>query len=235
MAEVTLENVTVCYPIYGAETGSLRRDIIRAGVGGFLSKKRRNIAQVTALNDITIKLRDGDRLGLVGHNGSGKTTLLKTIAGIYAPDSGQIRIVGRISTVFGLGTGMVPDLSGYENIRRMSMLLGASFEEAEASIPEIEAFTELREFLNVPVRTYSAGMLTRLLFAIATAVHPEVLLIDEVFGAGDMDFQVKAQKRMGELVERASIVVLASHSQDILNRFCTRKIHMEHGRVISQP
>lgn len=231
MAEVTLENVTVCYPIYGAETGSLRRDIISAGVGGFLSRKRRNIAQVTALNDITLRLSDGDRLGLVGHNGSGKTTLLKTIAGIYAPDGGRIRIIGRISTVFGLGTGMVPDLSGYENIRRMSMLLGSTFEEAEASIPAIEAFTELSEFLHVPVRTYSAGMLTRLLFAIATAVHPEILLIDEVFGAGDMDFQVKAQKRMSELVERASIVVLASHSEDILNRFCNQKIHMEHGRV----
>lgn len=233
MAEVVLENVTVRYPIYGVGANSLRNQLINVSTGGMLSREGRTTLEVTALNDVSLKLSNGDRLGLIGHNGSGKTTLLKTIAGIFEPTFGSITVTGRIATVFGLGTGALSDLSGYENIRRMSMLLGATFEEAEASIPDIEAFTELGNFLNVPIRTYSAGMTTRLLFAVATAVHPEVLVIDEVFGAGDAEFQAKARKRMAEFVERASIVLLASHSTEILDQFCNHKVTLEHGRIVS--
>jgi ABC-type polysaccharide/polyol phosphate transport system ATPase subunit len=234
MAEVRLEDVTVRYPIYGAEATSLRREIIDVSIGGLLSRKSRTTVEVTALKDVSVHLENGDRLGLVGHNGSGKTTLLKTIAGIFAPDSGTVSVTGRISTVFGLGAGLVPELTGYENIRRMLTLTGSTFDEAEGFIPDIESFTDLGSFLNVPVRTYSAGMTTRLLFGVATAVHPEVLLIDEVFGAGDADFQIKAQRRITDLVERASIVVLASHASDIIDRFCNRRILIEHGRIIAR-
>ncbi len=233
MAEVLLENVTVRYPIYGVGANSLRSQLITVSTGGRLSREGRTTVEVTALSDVSLELRNGDRLGLVGHNGSGKTTLLKTIAGIFEPTAGKITVKGRIATVFGLGTGALPELSGYENIRRISMLLGATFEEAEASIPDIETFTQLGDFLNVPIRTYSAGMTTRLLFAVATAVHPEVLVIDEVFGAGDAEFQAKARKRMAEFVERASIVVLASHSSEILDQFCNRRIMLEHGRIVA--
>ncbi|MGX8009142.1 ABC transporter ATP-binding protein [Mesorhizobium sp. ORM8.1] len=233
MAEVLLENVTVRYPIYGVGATSLRNQLINVGTGGMLSREGRATVEVTALRDVSLQLTNGDRLGLVGHNGSGKTTLLKTIAGIFEPTLGKISVTGRIATVFGLGTGALPDLSGYENIRRMSMLLGATFKEAEASIPDIEAFTELGSFLNVPIRTYSAGMTTRLLFAVATAVHPEVLVVDEVFGAGDVGFQAKARKRMAEFVERASIVILASHSTEILDQFCNRRIMLEHGQIVN--
>ncbi|CAN0566681.1 unnamed protein product, partial [Laminaria digitata] len=182
-----------------------------------------------ALEGITLDLRDGDRVGLIGHNGSGKSTLLRTMAGIYQPARGTIQIEGRVSTVFGLGAGLEPELTGYENIVRMAMMLGASRAAAEATVPDVEAFSELGDFLKVPVRTYSDGMRTRLSFGVATAAHPDILLVDEVFGAGDAEFQEKAQRRMAEFVEKSSIFVLASHSDRLIQTFCNTRLALLHG------
>lgn len=233
MARIKLDNVSVEYPIYNAGAMSLRKSLIAVGTGGRISNEARKVVSVTALEDISIELNKGDRLGLLGHNGSGKSTLLRTMAGIFAPVKGQILVEGRVSTVFGLGAGMEPELTGYDNIIRMGMMLGASPAEAERTIPDIEAFSELGNFLAVPVRTYSDGMRTRLAFGVATAAHPEILLIDEVLGAGDAEFQLKAQARMAEFVEKSSIFVLASHSPALIEMFCTRTITLKHGKVVA--
>jgi ABC-type polysaccharide/polyol phosphate transport system ATPase subunit len=233
MARMKLEGVGVAYPVYNAASQSLRKQIVSISTGGRVSAAKGHVATVQALDDISLDLKDGDRIGLIGHNGSGKTTLLRTMAGIFRPTRGRMLVEGRVSTVFGLGAGMDPELTGYENTARMAMLLGATQKEAEASIPGIEEFTELGQFLAMPVRTYSAGMTTRLLFAVATAVHPEILLVDEVLGAGDAAFQEKARQRMTEFIARASIFVLASHAPDLMKQFCTRLIKLEHGKIVS--
>lgn len=229
MAELLLSDVTVEFPIYNAGNMSLRNRLVAIGTGGRLRSDTKRITTVTALDGINLHLKDGDRIGLVGHNGSGKTTLLRTMAGIFRPTRGSIAISGRVSTVFGLGAGLDPELNGYENIVRMSLLLGITQAEARANIPDIEEFSELGDFLSVPVRTYSAGMATRLTFAVATAVHPEILLIDEVLGAGDASFQEKARRRMDAFIARASIFVLASHSPELIREHCQRTFRLNHG------
>jgi len=232
MARILFENATVRYPVYSARAFSLRNNILALGTGGRLSEDARHVPTVTALDSINLDLQSGDRLGLIGHNGSGKSTLLRTMAGIFRPASGRALIDGRVSTVFGLGAGLQEDLSGYDNIMRMSMMLGASRREAKANIPEIEEFTELGDFLSLPVSTYSDGMRTRLTFAVATAAHPEILLIDEVLGAGDASFQERAKERMGRFIEKASIFVLASHSQELIEKFTNRVVRLEHGQIV---
>ncbi len=222
------------YPIYNGRAMSLRNNLLAIGTGGRLSKEARGIVSVTALEDITLDLKDGDRVGLIGHNGSGKSTLLRTMAGIFRPVRGTVLVEGRVSTVFGLGAGLEPELTGYENIVRMAMMLGSSHGEAESIVPDVENFSELGNFLSVPVSTYSDGMRTRLSFGVATATHPEVLLVDEVIGAGDAEFQKRANRRMAEFVEKSSIFVLASHSASLIQSFCKEQITLTHGRIGAQ-
>lgn len=232
MARLQLENVSVEYPIYNARSQSLRNHIV-AGVGGRMARQGLGAITVRALDGVTMDVRNGERIGLVGHNGSGKTTLLRTMARIFTPTGGRISVSGKVSTVFGLGAGSEPELSGYENIVRMSMLLGASLAQAKASIAEIDDFAELGEFLAAPIRTYSAGMLTRLMFAVATAVSPDILLVDEVMGAADQHFQHKARKRMGEFIEKSSIFVLASHTEELIKLYCNKVYTLSHGRLLA--
>jgi ABC-type polysaccharide/polyol phosphate transport system ATPase subunit len=234
MARLQLDNVSVEYPIYNASSMSLRNQLVAISTGGRMAQEAGNIVTVRALDDVTLSLKDGDRIGLLGHNGSGKTTLLRTMAGIFKPTKGRVVVEGHVSAIFGLGAGIDPELSGHENIIRMSMLLGSTLAEAKARIPEIEDFTELGNFLALPVRTFSAGMQTRLTFAVATAAHPEILLVDEVIGAGDAEFQAKARKRMNEFIEKSSVFVLASHSRELIRTFCNKVCTLEHGRLISE-
>ena len=233
MARIVLDDVSVEYPIYSAGAFSLRSRLIAIGTGGRISNVSRHIRTVAALDGLNLKFKDGDRVGLVGHNGSGKSTLLRTIAGIFTPTRGKVTTEGRISTVFELGAGLQRELSGYDNIIRMSMMLGTTRAEAEASIPDIEAFTELGNFLAMPVHTYSSGMSTRLIFAVATSTSPEILLVDEVFAAGDADFQERARRRMTAFVEKANILVLATHSDTVVESLCNRQIRLEHGLLSS--
>lgn len=232
MAQIIVKNATVEYPLYQGGSMSLRNTLVAATTGGRISRGTRNIVTIRAIDDVSFTLQDGDRVGLVGHNGAGKSTLLRTLAGIYTPTSGQVFTTGKISTIFQLGAGLDPELSGYENVIRMGMFLGASKAQASSFIPDIEEFTELGEFLSAPVHTYSAGMLTRLTFAISTAMKPEILLIDEVLGAGDASFQEKAKIRMENVIKSARIFVLASHSNDMINLYCNRTLQFEHGKLI---
>jgi ABC-type polysaccharide/polyol phosphate transport system ATPase subunit len=231
MAHIKFKNVTVQYPLYNAHSLSLRNQLVRIGTGGRLAKESSNIVTITALDSVSFELDEGDTVGLVGHNGAGKTTLLRTMAGIYPPVVGEVQRQGKVSTIIELGAGLDVELSGYENIVRMGMLLGSSRREMEAAIPGVEAFTELGDFLSMPVRTYSSGMVMRLMFAVGTAIRPEILLIDEMFGTGDAAFQEKAQNRMHELISAAKIFVFASHSPELIKRYCRRVFSLEHGTL----
>ena len=210
---------------------SLRNQLVRLSTGGRIESEAGHVNLVTALKDVSFELRDGDAVGLTGHNGSGKTTLLRAIAGVYGPTTGRISRQGGIATVFELGAGLEPELSGYDNILRMSLLMGMTIPRAKENISDIEMFTELGDFLQLPVRTYSSGMTMRLMFAVATAVEPEILLIDEMFGTGDSQFQEKARARLGRLIDSSNIFVFASHSQELLKTYCNRIFNLEHGNL----
>jgi ABC-type polysaccharide/polyol phosphate transport system ATPase subunit len=184
-----------------------------------------------ALKRINLVVEHGERVGLIGLNGAGKSTLLKVMARIYPPTSGTAIVKGHVCPMFEFATGFEMNQSGYDNIRIRGLLLGMSPTEIEAKLPEIADFTELGEFLKYPVRTYSAGMFIRLAFAVSTSINPEILLIDEVMGAGDIRFAAKAKRRMFEFMEQGKILIFASHSLDLLNSFCTRVIWLENGAV----
>jgi ABC-type polysaccharide/polyol phosphate transport system ATPase subunit len=233
VAFIKLNHVTVDFPIYGMQP-SLRRAVLgglmryRDGKGG-----RDKRVVVRALNDLQFELHDGDRLGLMGHNGAGKTTMLRVLAGIYRPTSGEIEIHGKVSTLFTTSPGLDSEDTGYENIVTCGQFFGMSKEEVARKTPEIAEFTELGDYLSLPVRTYSAGMLMRLGFAVATAIDPEILVLDEGLSAGDARFREKATGRVEALIKKSNILVLASHSEDLIRQMCNRVILLDHGNVVA--
>jgi ABC-type polysaccharide/polyol phosphate transport system ATPase subunit len=188
---------------------------------------------VRALDGLSFTLQNGDRLGLIGHNGAGKSTLLKVLAGVYKPDSGSMRIEGRVSPLFNSAPGLDPDDNGYENIMTCGLFLGMTAEEINRKLPDIVAFCELGEYLDLPVRTYSNGMVARLGFAIATSIDPDILLLDEGLGAGDAAFAERAEARMKALIQRTRILVLASHSDALITGMCNRAMLLEKGSLIA--
>jgi ABC-type polysaccharide/polyol phosphate transport system ATPase subunit len=235
MASLVFENVCVRYAIYNSRAQSLRNHLLNISTGGRIAQETRNTVTVTALDDASFKLSDGDRVGVIGHNGAGKTTMLRTMAGIFQPISGRVKRHGMTNTIIELGAGMDPELSGFDNAIRMAMLAGSSKRHIEQAMPGIVSFTELGNYLAMPVRTYSTGMVMRLMFAVATAHRPNILLIDEMFGAGDAEFQERAQDRLHEMIDAASIFVFASHSKDLVRKYCNRLLKLEHGRVTEIP
>lgn len=186
---------------------------------------------VDALRGLSLTIGHGERVGLIGLNGAGKSTLLKVMAKIYPPTSGTATIRGHVCPMFEFATGFEMNQSGRDNIRIRGLLLGMSPDEIEEKLPEIEKFTELGEFLDYPVRTYSSGMFVRLAFAVSTSVNPEILLIDEVMGAGDIKFAERAKRRMFEFMEQGKVLVFASHSPDLLRSFCKRSIWLKSGSI----
>ena len=232
MASIDLDRVCVDFPIYDSDR-SLRKLVFRSSIGGVVSQdaRRRNRLSVRALVDISLALDEGDRLGLVGHNGAGKSTLLRVMSGAYQPSSGTIRVNGGVSALLTLGMGIDPEESGFANIYNGCLLMGMKPAQIRDKIDEIAEFTELGEYLWVPVRTYSSGMQVRLSFAVATSLDPEILLLDEVLGAGDAVFMIKAQRRIEQLMNRASLLVLASHSNAVIRQFCNKAIFLRSGRI----
>jgi ABC-type polysaccharide/polyol phosphate transport system ATPase subunit len=186
---------------------------------------------VKALQNISLRIDEGERVGLIGLNGAGKTTLLKVMAGIYPTTSGTAVTAGHVCPLFEFATGFEMHQTGYDNIRIRGLLLGMTHAEIERKMPEIAAFTELGAFLDYPVKTYSAGMFIRLAFAVSTSVNPEVLLIDEVMGAGDQRFAERARKRMLEFMREGKVLVFSSHSMEMLKSFCSRTVWLERGRI----
>jgi ABC-type polysaccharide/polyol phosphate transport system ATPase subunit len=235
LTSIVASNLTIDFPIYGSSHRSLRQTLL-ARTGGLIRHERTGRQQrvvVRALDDVSFTLRNGDRLGLIGHNGAGKSTLLKVIAGVYTPDAGSICIEGRVSPLFNSAPGLDADDNGYENIKTCGMFLGMSSEEIDRKLLDIVDFCELGEYLDLPVRTYSTGMVARLGFAIATAIEPDILLLDEGLGAGDARFAARAEARMQSLIQRTRILVLASHSDALIKSMCNRAILLEKGRLIA--
>ncbi len=228
MAHIELNNVNLKFKLRRTAGISLKEFVIR---GCFLKKRTARIAGVHALRDINLRLTEGQRLAIVGHNGAGKSTLLRLLAGIYVPTTGQRNVQGRVSSMLDIGVGIEPDATGWENIMFRGFLQRQTPAELKRKSPEIAAFSELGEFLDAPVRCYSSGMQVRLTFAIATAIEPEILLIDEIFSAGDASFQEKAAERMKNLMDKASIMVMASHDTATLRKLCNVGIWMDHGQI----
>lgn len=233
MAHISIRDLTVEFAIFGASARSLKNTIVAQATGGRVMAGARDIVAVRAIDKLNLEINDGDRIGLVGHNGSGKTTLLRVLAGIYKPVAGSARIEGRVGTLLDPAAGMDPEATGVENIYLRGRLLGMTKRQIDAQIDDIAEFSDLGDFLQLPMKIYSAGMQARLMFGISTSMHNDILLIDEGIGAGDAAFQDKAQKRIERLFERTSIVLLASHSQELIRAFCNRQLRMEHGGVIS--
>jgi ABC-2 type transport system ATP-binding protein/lipopolysaccharide transport system ATP-binding protein len=230
MASIDLVGVHVDYPVYSARGRSLKSHIART-VGGSVMRADGHVARIRALEDIHISLKPGDRVALLGANGAGKSTLLKVMAGIVEPPIGTVEIVGRVSALLDMSMGMDPEATGYENILMRSVFLGATFEEAQARIPEIEEFSGLGEYLDFPLRTYSSGMIVRLCFAISTSIVPEILVLDENVGAADAAFSAKAQARIMDIVGKSQILAFATHSMQQAQSICTRGILLSRGRV----
>lgn len=230
MASIELQNVSVHFLLPHAQR-SLRGMVRAAALGGEIRRDHGKMG-VAAIDSVSLTLRDGDRLGLVGHNGAGKTTLLRVLAGILPPTSGRIRLEGRISSLLSIHHGLNPKASGYSNIRFRARHMGVSNAEIDAKFDDIAEFSELGEYLHLPMRTYSSGMKIRLSFAIATAFEPDILILDEWLSAGDEKFQIKAATRLKGLIERAGVFVFASHNKNLQKSMCNQAIVLHHGRPV---
>jgi lipopolysaccharide transport system ATP-binding protein len=231
MAHLRLNDCSLHLPVYGAGNRSLKQMVLSAATGGRIASSSRHITVVEALRNVTLDLNSGDRVGLVGHNGAGKTTLLRMLAGIYEPTTGVYSYSGRVTSLLDVTLGLDPEATGYENILLRGLILGASKAEMKRLTPEIADFSELGDYLNMPVRTYSSGMVLRLAFSIVTSVPADVLLMDEWLSVGDASFIAKAETRMKSFVGQASIMVLASHNPQIIDELCNVIVTLEHGEV----
>ena len=230
MVSIDVHDASVDFPIFDAKSRSLKHTVLGV-VGGNVAANARKVVVIEALRGIDLHLEDGDRLALVGHNGAGKSTLLRLLSGIYEPTRGRALINGRVAPVFDLGVGMDPEISGLENILVRGLFLGMTRKQMEARVDDIAEFTELGNFLNMPLRTYSTGMRVRLALGVVTSIDPEILLLDEGIGAVDAEFLAKARERLFELVERSGILVFASHSDEFLADLCDTAIWLDHGTI----
>jgi len=233
MARVILDGVSVSFPVFNANAKSLRANLLYLGSGGILGQDLRGHVTIAALSRVSLCVETGDRIAVIGRNGSGKSTLLRVIAGIYRPTEGSVRVDGRVSTVLGAGLVVDEELTGWEAIEYACLLRGIPRDRIDALGKEVAEFTELGSYLSVPVRTYSAGMKMRLSFAVATCDAPDVLLIDEAIGAGDIYFLEKARQRARNFLEQSNILFLASHSEDMLQSICTKGIVLDQGEVVA--
>lgn len=233
MARILAEGIYVEFPIWNPSRRSLKNAVMRVTTGGRLARETSTRVLVQALSDLSFEFSRGDRVGLVGNNGSGKTTLLRVLTGIYEPVHGRLEVNGRVSSLLDLSLGMDHEATGLENIVLRGVLMGMSPAAIESKIDEIAEFSELGDYLSMPIRTYSSGMLLRLAFAVSTSVAPEILLLDEWLSVGDAGFREKAERRLTEMIESSAIVVLASHDENLIRRFCSRMLRLDHGRTVS--
>ena len=231
MASIEFNNVCVDFPIYNANSRSLKSKLAQVATGGQLGTSEQGVIVVRALEDLTFTLKDGDRVGLLGHNGAGKSTLLRLLSGVYWPSSGSANIIGKVGSLIDISLGIDPEITGRQNAYLRGGLLGISKAEIGEQMDGIIEFSELGSFIDMPVRTYSSGMHLRLAFAISTILRPEILLMDEWLSVGDESFRHKAEKRMSKLVQSTNILVIATHSRAMVQQTCNRVIWLEHGRI----
>jgi ABC-type polysaccharide/polyol phosphate transport system ATPase subunit len=233
MAELILTDVGVEFVVYQGKARSLKQLAFQKTVGGLIGHKESGKTTVRALESINLAVRDGDRVALLGHNGAGKTTLLRVAGGIYHPTSGTIHSSGRCIPLFEIGIGFDDEATGYENIVLRGLVMGLTRREITRNTDWIAEFSGLGEFLDLPVRTYSTGMLLRLMFSIATSIETDVILMDEWIATGDKDFIGKANTRLHEMVEKTSIMLLATHNLDLVRQLCNRVLVLSGGNVIA--
>jgi ABC-type polysaccharide/polyol phosphate transport system ATPase subunit len=230
-ASLRLRDVSVDFPIYSGGSRSLKKVLFNRTTQGNLARDARDRITVQALSDVTLDIANGDRLAIIGANGAGKSTLLKVLAGIYTPTRGRMYANGRVSALLTPSIGLNPDATGRENVIARGMFMDVHPREMRDRVDEIADFTELGYYMDMPVRTYSSGMMVRLCFAVATSVRPQILLMDEWIGAGDAAFFAKAQQRMKDFLSATSILTLASHSLPLLQEWCNRAVLLDHGRI----
>lgn len=231
MAHIIARDVVVEFPIYDTAHRSLKKQIIHATTGGRIARDSGNRVAVRALDGVSFEIRPGDRVGLMGHNGAGKTTLLRALAGIYEPVGGTLAVNGRVATLLELFVGVDLDATGYENIMLRGLYMGLTRDEIRERAGDIARFTELGDYLYMPVRTYSSGMQLRLAFAVSTAVDADIVIMDEWLSVGDAEFRPKARERMEALLERSAILVVASHDRRLLGDICNRIFWLDHGQI----
>lgn len=233
MAHINAKNIHVDFPIFNSSHRSFKKNLLNIATGGRLSSDSSHHLIVKALDKINLKISNGDRVALVGHNGSGKSTLLRTMAGVYYPTSGCIDVEGTISTLIDLSQGMEVEATGWDNIILRGLAMGLSLKEINQKVDQVAEFSELGNFLNVPVRTYSSGMTLRLAFAISVCVQRDIVLMDEWLSVGDAYFVEKSSKALRKYLSEASLFVIATHSEDLAYELCNRMIRLEAGRIVS--
>jgi lipopolysaccharide transport system ATP-binding protein len=223
MAHIKLDQASVEIPIYSNHNRSIKNSLLKN-----FTKDKVLPHSVKALNNITLQLKDGDRLGVMGPNGAGKSTLLRTLAGVYHPTSGSIDVSGSIASLIDISLGMDSEATGYENIRMRGIMMGMKLKQIKLIEEEIADFTALGKFLELPIRTYSTGMHMRLGFAVSTTVPADIILMDEWLSVGDSDFLIKAEKRLHDYIQKSSILVIASHSEDLISKLTNQTLRLEH-------
>lgn len=227
MASIALDNVSLMFHVRQQRRVPMKEYLVQR----LFRRSRNPVLEVKALSNVNLSVSEGDRLGVIGHNGAGKSTLLKVLAGVYPPTHGRRIVEGRISSLFDLVLGFEQEASGWENIAYRGYLQGETPRTIQSKMDAIAEFSELGEFLDTPVKYYSSGMVVRLAFSIATAIEPEILLVDEVLSAGDVAFQKKARKRMHELISQARLLIMVSHDLEAIAEICNRAVWMDHGAI----
>ena len=231
MGHILLNNVSVDIPIFNSQGRSLKKTIMGMATGGRIGLTESGKTVVRSLDHLNLEIKSHERVGLIGHNGAGKSTLLRVLSSVYEPTEGFAKINGSIGSLIDISLGIDLEATGLENIYLRSALLGISKKKVDKELNSIVEFTELGDFINMPVRTYSTGMHMRLAFAVSTMISPDILLMDEWLSVGDQSFQEKAENRLNRLIERTNILVIATHSRRLIERCCTRVLWLEHGRL----
>lgn len=234
MAVIRARNLVVEFPIYSF-TGhrSFKKSLLNLATGGILAKDAANRVVVRALDNLNFEFHEGDRVGLIGNNGSGKSTFLQVLAGIYEPTAGDLKVDGRITSMLGITLGMDAEVTGVENIYLRGQLMGLSRRQIDAMVDDVADFAGIGDFLNLPLRTYSSGMAMRLAFAVATSVDADIILMDEWLSVGDADFVQKAKIKLSQMVDKARLVVIASHDHAMIKDQCNIILTLEHGKLVS--
>lgn len=232
MVKIELQNVYVDFPVFDTQSRSLKKHVLGIVTGGHLKTNNNGKVVVNALSNINITIQNGERVGIVGHNGSGKSTLLRVLNSVYAPTAGESVITGSVGSLIDISLGTDPEVSGRENIYLRLRLLGQNKKEIKNTIDEVIAFSQLGEFIDMPLRTYSSGMALRLAFAVATSIKSDILLMDEWLSVGDESFKYQAEEKLRELINNSNILVIATHSKEQLLSTCNRVIWLEHGKIL---
>jgi ABC-type polysaccharide/polyol phosphate transport system ATPase subunit len=229
MSYINVSDLSIRFRVYHDRSPSLKDYFASL----FQKRQTQSYSDFAAVNNVTFSITAGDRVGIVGHNGAGKSTLLKALCRVYEPSSGTLNVNGKIAPLLEIGAGFHPEFTGRENIFLNGAILGYNRESLEAISPEVIAFSDLEDFIDTPVKYYSTGMYMRLAFSLATAMHPDILILDEIFAGGDAAFMAKARARMTALIDKANIMIMVSHDHKLIETLCNRVLWVDRGRLVA--